>query len=391
MCGENSKCNACQSKPKKRSRKYLTQPIMPITQMGGDHQNSLGPPESLASFITACDQLLAWFAISMYQNVLPESQWGFTKSIRLSTPRIGVWIRNNDAIVSFRGTLISSKTDLLDDLKILQGSDSCDLSLSNQAVPILQDLSENGAQQIMLSGHSLGGKAALCLGSHPLVTRVVALNAGAPITNPDGSGPGPSKATHYHIVGDLISTHLLPSAANTIRIKVSEPNIHINWMSPWYHSTDRFFKNVYEFSNAQQEQDSLEYFFFNKAAAGLLLASTITSVVTLPFYESIKKLVCTTPIPGSKSNCSSFKDTVESIASAIAGATIGFGAGGPVGAIAGFQLASGISKGDIRGFLNSQVPGYEDISKGLRALLEATIDNALDEREDPAKAIQKLL
>lgn len=72
---------------------------------------------------------------------------------------------------------------------------------------------------VVFAGHSLGGTAALCLSEIFNNSRAVSFNPGGAATNPITEGPGPDKATVYHIVGDVISTHIAPSAANVIRIE----------------------------------------------------------------------------------------------------------------------------------------------------------------------------
>lgn len=73
----------------------------------------------------------------------------------------------------------------------------------------------------VFAGHSLGGTAAFCMTSKISNSRCVAFNPGAAPTNPVLSGPGPTRATVYHIFGDIISTHMSSQAATVIRIKKS--------------------------------------------------------------------------------------------------------------------------------------------------------------------------
>jgi pimeloyl-ACP methyl ester carboxylesterase len=75
------------------------------------------------------------------------------------------------------------------------------------------------SKDVVFVGHSLGGAAAMLLGLKFPFARVVAYNAVAAATNPMLHGPG-EKAIHYHVVGDLISSHMSPSAARIIRVKL---------------------------------------------------------------------------------------------------------------------------------------------------------------------------
>lgn len=95
------------------------------------------------------------------------------------------------------------------------GNSYCDLSLVNQARQYAEEYQEEG---IVFAGHSLGGTAAFCLTSAIANSRSVSLNPGAAPTNPVITGPG-ARATVYHIVGDIISSHMSPNAANVIRIR----------------------------------------------------------------------------------------------------------------------------------------------------------------------------
>jgi hypothetical protein len=91
---------------------------------------------------------------------------------------------------------------------------------------VVQELINAGVLgvNICFSGHSLGkersdlgGAAAMILATVYGGTCVV-FNAAAPPTAPTILGPGPGKAVHYHIVGDMISSHMANSAATVIRI-----------------------------------------------------------------------------------------------------------------------------------------------------------------------------
>jgi len=75
------------------------------------------------------------------------------------------------------------------------------------------------SKDVVFVGHSLGGAAALLLGIKFPFSRVVAYNAVAASTNPTLMGPG-EKAIHYHVVGDIISSHMSEAAARIIRVKL---------------------------------------------------------------------------------------------------------------------------------------------------------------------------
>lgn len=87
----------------------------------------------------------------------------------------------------------------------------------------------------MTSPHT-GGTAAQCLAGMYPNSRSIALNGGAAPTNPVLTGPGPSRARCYHIMGDLVSTHMGPLAAQVIR--VAKKNRKFGVLYP--HSSSRF-------------------------------------------------------------------------------------------------------------------------------------------------------
>lgn len=75
-------------------------------------------------------------------------------------------------------------------------------------------------KRVIFAGHSLGGTAAFCLAGKYTNSRAVCFNPGAAPTNPVTSGPGPGRAHVYHIVGDIISTHIGSNAALVRRVKI---------------------------------------------------------------------------------------------------------------------------------------------------------------------------
>lgn len=139
--------------------------------------------------------------------------------------------------------------------------------------------------ELIFAGHSLGGTAAMCLGMKYPNSRVVSLNGGAPPTSPVRQGPGPERATHYHVFGDIISSHMDPAAARVIRIrKVGQPE----WMSSYPHSSDRMMKGdqAWVYSTAEEEQES--WIRWGKRH---------------PLRSVVVQIVCQSPIPGSTKRC----------------------------------------------------------------------------------------
>ena len=82
------------------------------------------------------------------------------------------------------------------------------------------DTLKGGYESVLFTGHSLGGTSAFCLSMAFPDSRCVCFNPGASPTNPIYSGPGPSRATVYHVVGDIISSHMSSKAALIFRVKL---------------------------------------------------------------------------------------------------------------------------------------------------------------------------
>lgn len=401
MCGKK-RCAPCDTKRVIKSRNYLTKPIMPTNDfigMGSEDFVSLKEPENMSSFIEPCDVLPAWFAIAMYQPVRPQEKWGYSYYPRLSSERVGVWVSCNKVIIAFRGTSIGQsggKKDVLDDIAIATNETSCDLTITRQGMAVINDMVENGFQSFYLSGHSLGGRAAFCLSTYTNVKRATGLNVAAPIVNPLFLG-APEKSFNYHIVGDIISTHVSPMAARTIRVLKHRNGKEVNWADKWYHSSERFWGfEGFEYFSADQEQANLEHFFLFRAAIPLTFLSAATSAISLNFYNTVKELICTTPIPGAVSQESCRKRgggsagaIAEQVAASLVGAVVGFFTGGPVGAVAGFQLGKGLAKGDILDFLNTQVTGYSLASQEIKKAMVNILKDAIESDLDAKKAISE--
>lgn len=137
---------------------------------------------------------------------------------------VAAWVdRARNVIVGLRGTGVFMKgflRDLQDDA-IISGQVSgtyTDMGLVKEGKILIQRLQLLGYKNICIVGHSLGGTSAMVLATMFPNTRAISLFGGAPALNPFSAGPGPGRATHYHILGDLVSSHCTPRAANVIRI-----------------------------------------------------------------------------------------------------------------------------------------------------------------------------
>jgi hypothetical protein len=230
---------------------------------------------------------------------------------------------------------------------------------------------------------------------HPRVTKVVALNAGAPPMSPVFASAGPARATAYHVVGDIISTHVEPPAADIVRVRFG--NGYINWLNPWYHSTDRFFRGAeqWKYASAQEEQDLLEDFFLFKGRLLVHALSLATSIISLPFFGALRDAICDRPIAGAKTKtmCKIEKGPVSilrKVLRGIGGFIIGGVLGGPVGAVAGVSAGFAYGEGDLRKALEQGVPGFKELSTGLQHVMIKIYEEAVRSDDDPYSTVEEL-
>lgn len=311
-----------------------------------------------AQWIDEEDKMPLELCVSLYTDVIEEKNgWVLQPE---GTASVRVWFNGDDAIVGIMGT--SAKTglsNLLDDAALAGIVDnSCDLSVVNQASSIIETLE---GKNITVAGHSLGGAAAFCI-AHKYDVRAVAFNGGAPATGGGLKGTGYSKCRFYHVVGDIISTHVNDATANVSRVHLKGP---VDWNDvKYYHSTERFFEdNSYDLWQAQQEQDSLVYHLYNQSPTGFLI-TLVTGLISKEFNKDrIREIICQNPIPGTIANCPKIYNSGRNIAS-LAGGLIGGFLGGPAGLAAGAKLGYDIGSGKgILDFFAGDTVKY--IKKGI--------------------------
>ena len=176
----------------------------------------------------------------------------FVNDPQLKTVRVGVWRKPGPCttyLVGLRATGIGQPgglQDLADDAVVggyNLSKTSCQINIVSEGRRVLDRLINQLAvvpSQILVAGYSLGGTAALCLGSQFPGVRAVSFSGGAPPTFPLRTGPGPSRATHYTVVGDLISSHVDPRAARIIRV---DKGYGGDWGILIPHLSGRFLRN----------------------------------------------------------------------------------------------------------------------------------------------------
>lgn len=311
-----------------------------------------------AEFIDERDWIVLELCASLYTTPLEEKDgWVLGDE---GTVSVRVWTKDDMAIVGIMGT--SSKagfSNILDDAAIagIVGG-ACDLSVVDQATSIIENLEES---EIIVGGHSLGGAAAFCIAHKFTKTRAVSFNGGAPPTGGDVKGAGRDRCRFYHIVGDIISTHIDDSTADVSRIHLLGD---VSWNDPkYYHSTERFFEHKsFDTWTAQEEQNSMVKFVYNQSPTTFFL-TLLTGLISKEFNKDrIREIICQNPIPGTDPDC---PDIINSgrVISTLAGGLIGGALGGPAGLIsggyAGYEIGSG------KGLLDYLAPQLIPTLKGV--------------------------
>jgi len=301
----------------------------------------------IASFIDQEDAITLQLVKNLYGT--PVSYAGYELQ-GLGDESTRAWINSADeVIVVVKGTSFQTDkalSNILDDLQIAV-SGGCNLAAVASATNVLDDIIEAGYTDITIAGHSLGGAAAFCLGTKYPQTKIVTFNAAAP---PTQSTAGPPNSKAYHIVGDIISSHV--GAPIVKRIYLVESGLQYDqtptqlqvdgviWDDvAYYHTIERFFDHGREFKivTAQFEQNSLENFAFKDTllATAVDIAGALSSQALNPF-KRIQKLICSNPIPGSQSS-RSCKEAGPEVGIQIAGGAIG----GALGAVTGLFTSAG--------------------------------------------------
>jgi hypothetical protein len=317
-----------------------------------------------ADWVDEEDYVLLKLCASLYEYPIKELD-GFVLLER-GTDSVRAWVRDDEAIVGIMGT--SPKTGLsniLDDAALagITGG-RCSLAVVNQAKAMIDSL---GDKKIKVGGHSLGGAAAFCVAhQYPDLERVVAFNGGAPPTGGAVKGTG-MKCRFYHIVGDIISTHVDDSTAHVTRI-------HLDGQTDWsdtafYHSTKRFFEErAYTKWTAQQEQDDMVHYVYNLSPTTQFL-TLLTGLISKELNrDRIREIICKNPIPTTQPNCPDIYNTGRDVATT-AGAIVGGVLGGPIGAALGGTALNVITSG--YGLLDIFAPEFlPGIKKGIKTGLQ---------------------
>lgn len=139
----------------------------------------------------------------------PTGQWRWVGETENSV----MYQFENRVVLAYRGTRTFADA-LLDISLALPGADNCVAHITAPEDKMLQDfMATNPTVTVELTGHSLGGYKARCVGMRFGNLKVVTFNAAAPPSRPVvTTNP---REIDYHIVFDVISAWQTP---NTIRI-----------------------------------------------------------------------------------------------------------------------------------------------------------------------------
>lgn len=240
--------------------------------------------ESVADWILPQDKLPILLASTLAKGAIAEKQ-GFKLIFWTKSVHVAAWLNNGYVIVGLRGTgvmLPGFARDLQDDAIISGqvGGTYTDMGLVKEGKMLIQRLQLLGFKNFCIVGHSLGGTSAMVLATMFPNSRAISLFGGAPALNPFKAGPGPGRATHYHIVGDLVSSHCTPEAAQVIRVYKQGYN---EWGFIYPHLFERIMKN--------------------DARVGMIISPDQEQVVWERFAmqnELASRIIRDHPIPGSR-------------------------------------------------------------------------------------------
>lgn len=271
---------------------------------------------------TGVDQIAPWVMPNdRIPLLLALSLYGKTRSsmgpfmIMMDGPRASAWIdrTTNTVIIGLKGTSEGTiKKDLEDDFIILSSRAYCNLSIVGQATdlvvkvieainaplePLFESMFDHKPNRdppfFIFAGHSLGGTAAMCMTMKTLNSRGVSFNGGATPTNPITTGPGSARFTHYHIVGDLISTHMTNSAARVIRVKI--PGNEFGSLNP--HNSGNLLKGGTIFSSDQEDVEYVKWGSFGNLAYHIV--KHLLAVTSFHTKLQTERVVDNSPIPDS--------------------------------------------------------------------------------------------
>lgn len=282
-----------------------------IPFLGDNDISNNTSPQQLASWIEERDKIPLLLAISLYDT--PRNHLGPFHIIG-STRRVGVWLDSdtNTVVIGLKGTSSKSlEKDIDDDFIILSNPSYCDLTLVQEATSAVESVAKQIDStstlfdlmfpvrrnvepiKFIFAGHSLGGTATMCMTMKTPGSRGISFNGGAAPTNPITKGPGAGRFTHYHIVGDLISSHMTDQAAKVIRIKI--PGKEFGSQKP--HSSGNITVQGIPYTAQQEDVDYQKW--GNWANIQYNVIKHVLAVTKFHTKLQTERVVENSPIPGS--------------------------------------------------------------------------------------------
>ena len=282
----------------KKLRKAGRAPRIPF--MGGAGVPTNLSDADLAGWVKEEDRTPLLLCLSLYND--PEISRGpYERVLNFSSERFGIWVDRSTgiAIVGCRGTKVGHSSDLSDDQIIAGwGTNYCDISLVKEVKKQLDDFglwANIPDMFIIFVGHSLGGTAAFCLSQKFPQSRSISFNGGAAPTNPVIQGPGPQSSRHYHIFGDLISSHMAPEAAEVIRIK----KLNNDFSVLYPHSSERILASDGSYTIVTADEEDAAFLKWGTTSSSVVIGGR-TAILSYIAYLKKRKVVLDNPIPGSK-------------------------------------------------------------------------------------------
>lgn len=246
-----------------------------------------------AAWIDPGDGAFLAMCKAVYSRPLPqliEGGWGLMPEY--TQERLAVWKGAGEAYaIAARGT--QDVGDVVDDIQLAFGTD--DTSLVREMSTLCDKILElrNVPGSIVLTGHSLGGWAAVQTAlTHP-GTRSVTFNGAAPPTNPLTTMPS-SGGRAYHIGGDVVSSH----ARDATR---ADKGYAFLGAASESHSLDRFYARdpVPLLGMLSADEEQLLWLLAGADLGGSGSGGLIPSPVANIRQFAAGEFVAASPIPGS--------------------------------------------------------------------------------------------
>jgi len=265
---------------------------------------SVAPSDVSAAFIGDWiePQHRTMLALTLTQSTtVAKERDGYVRIAELSNDQISVWIKGNSLVVGCRATGVGFADFFLDveDDQVLSGQRAdvpvCGLNIVRNATRVV-DIAHRRfpAATIHVVGYSLGGAAAMCIGEEFPNTFVVSFMGACPATRPRLTGPGPTRATHYTVIGDLISSHMSPNAARVIRV---DKGYGEDWGVARPHLSGRFLKGDITLRNhvSADDTDAMLVNWATTYRSNLNPLNWVRNALTV----KVATIACRSPVPGS--------------------------------------------------------------------------------------------